>query len=774
MMIPPAAWPNVPALPTQQLFPPQPQPQHQFPLMFGGPLPLAPTMNVANAFSLSAGVPAGMNCPVGMPFPHGLGFTNNFAFPAGIAPLAATAMPAEVPPSVGCAMRPPPPPVPPPPPPVPLAPPLASQPATTASRPAAISEDTICANRGVAASSTSAADHASEAASGPGGSTDVGNGGTAVLAQTPGVTGCASVAIGGSHSNGWLMGAANGRKRPDSESLTSSEHAEKCMMVRRVKDLQRNSPDGKEMWQNFLENKNKRKCDPALHDLSFLRCFWQETGVAALIASLVAEGLLVPDNPHGGTQSSTTSNLEGPPSLERIPKGVLAHLQKAGSAAIIDGSATAAGTGMTMVASGGAAAASGNTIGGGPLGVGGSVVVAAQPQSIVASAVLSASVPGIDTMADASGHPCLGSRLDGPVGGISPFQPILGSPGVAQLHGAGLVPLGAAGVCGYDYFAAAAMAANAAAHAASSSATTAAAAASAPASDAVQEVDADMLTMAGLEDLLGVQEAAEAAQEARDACRGGMHRSKSVKADNQASTCSVHDVDVSQSRDGEEVALEVQQAALMAQQALLLQQYQFQEQARLYEVQRQAAQNGPTAAEEMQARPEDGGAVRWRPMHLCKQHFRGECTRAERCKFAHSYEGLHPFSQEHPNNVNQQSLSSVAAILGNHANVLAEQSEADSSSGEPVMRMQRRQSMCQRFSKEGCLLGDKCPYAHDEKDLGTMGHVIISRVKTQICDFWEKGDCVYGKYCMKAHGKAEVGRPKPEYMVQPNKHGRRA
>mmetsp|Transcript_6765 Transcript_6765/g.16809 ORF Transcript_6765/g.16809 Transcript_6765/m.16809 type:complete len:616 (+) Transcript_6765:133-1980(+) len=271
-----------------------------------------------------------------------------------------------------------------------------------------------------------------------------------------------------------------------------------------------------------------------------------------------------------------------------------------------------------------------------------------------------------------------------------------------------------------------------------------------------KRVDEMLLAMTGLTDLLEVAEAADAAQRERE----GTHQSQDGHSSGPADAGAVQSSDAPL----EDMPLEVQQAALMAQQSLVAQQYQFQEQARLYDEQQKTRRMA--IADELQAWPDDGGGVRWRPMHMCKHMFRGECQRGDRCKFAHSFEGLHPFSPEHPNNMTTQltSFSSASSVL---------ESQPEPEQGEPVTRMQRRQSMCLRFAREGCLLNDRCPYAHTEKDLGTMGLVIISRVKTQICDFWEKSGCVYGKFCMKAHGMEEIGRPKPDYMVKPNKNGRR-
>ena len=41
------------------------------------------------------------------------------------------------------------------------------------------------------------------------------------------------------------------------------------------------------------------------------------------------------------------------------------------------------------------------------------------------------------------------------------------------------------------------------------------------------------------------------------------------------------------------------------------------------------------------------------------------------------------------------------------------------------------------------MLGRACPYAHGEKELGTVELVVCGRVKTRICKFWTTGNCAW-------------------------------
>lgn len=150
----------------------------------------------------------------------------------------------------------------------------------------------------------------------------------------------------------------------------------------------------------------------------------------------------------------------------------------------------------------------------------------------------------------------------------------------------------------------------------------------------------------------------------------------------------------------------------------------------------------------------------FRPMQLCKQFVKSAtCVRGETCSYAHTFEELHPMS---PNLPGAQSAKAMEALEEEHM-------PAAEPGPEPVMRMQRKRAMCQRLHRGGCLLGKKCPFAHNEAELGTVGLAITDRVKTHICKFFEQGKCVYGKYCVNAHGPNEIGKPKPEYLCPPSK-----
>ena len=50
--------------------------------------------------------------------------------------------------------------------------------------------------------------------------------------------------------------------------------------------------------------------------------------------------------------------------------------------------------------------------------------------------------------------------------------------------------------------------------------------------------------------------------------------------------------------------------------------------------------------------------------------------------------------------------------------------------------------LCNKWKNgQDCVLGRACPYAHGEKELGTVELVVCGRVKTRICKFWTTGNC---------------------------------
>ena len=52
------------------------------------------------------------------------------------------------------------------------------------------------------------------------------------------------------------------------------------------------------------------------------------------------------------------------------------------------------------------------------------------------------------------------------------------------------------------------------------------------------------------------------------------------------------------------------------------------------------------------------------------------------------------------------------------------------------------EELCNKWKNgQDCVLGRACPYAHGEKELGTVELVVCGRVKTRICKFWTTGNC---------------------------------
>mmetsp|Transcript_91942 Transcript_91942/g.259747 ORF Transcript_91942/g.259747 Transcript_91942/m.259747 type:complete len:504 (-) Transcript_91942:44-1555(-) len=188
----------------------------------------------------------------------------------------------------------------------------------------------------------------------------------------------------------------------------------------------------------------------------------------------------------------------------------------------------------------------------------------------------------------------------------------------------------------------------------------------------------------------------------------------------------------------------------IALQAQLQQQAAFQSQLRQYESQRYAKdshiQGEPT-------RFKNG----YRPMRMCKFGASSQCVKGDACMFGHAYNELHPASPEFHQNTNSGPSISLA------------QQEVESYlNAEPNYQMKKKKEICHRMSKSGCLLGERCMFAHKESDIGTVALVIADeRVKRVICRFWEAGKCSYGRYCVNAHGMDEIGKLKPPEELCP-------
>merc|ERR1712079_339639 len=109
------------------------------------------------------------------------------------------------------------------------------------------------------------------------------------------------------------------------------------------------------------------------------------------------------------------------------------------------------------------------------------------------------------------------------------------------------------------------------------------------------------------------------------------------------------------------------------------------------------------------------------------------------------------------------------------SNLLAEQVVPFLNADAPV-QMRKKREICVRMSKGGCLLNERCMYAHSEAELGTVALVITEdRVKIRICRHWERGKCSYGNWCVNAHGMGEIGKMKPpEEFCPADYHSKKA
>ena len=78
-------------------------------------------------------------------------------------------------------------------------------------------------------------------------------------------------------------------------------------------------------------------------------------------------------------------------------------------------------------------------------------------------------------------------------------------------------------------------------------------------------------------------------------------------------------------------------------------------------------------------------------------------------------------------------------------------------------------AMCRAFVHKGfCRYGDRCSFAHDEKELRSPQHY-----KTRPCQFFFRdGYCPYGTRCYFVHKEAELKPTKKKATMNPNSHFR--
>lgn len=190
-----------------------------------------------------------------------------------------------------------------------------------------------------------------------------------------------------------------------------------------------------------------------------------------------------------------------------------------------------------------------------------------------------------------------------------------------------------------------------------------------------------------------------------------------------------------------------------ASEAQLMQQCQFYDQLRAHEAERMAKSGGYFSNHP--ARFKDG----YRPLRLCKHYNTVGCWRDDECTYAHSLDELHPASPDLPRD-----------HLGASTTALAEQGKVEDTA--PDVRLKKKKELCRKFQNKECVLGRACPYAHGEKELGTVELVVCGRVKTRICKFWASGNCMFTGNCVNAHGEAELGTKRPDFITPPMKKRR--
>jgi len=201
----------------------------------------------------------------------------------------------------------------------------------------------------------------------------------------------------------------------------------------------------------------------------------------------------------------------------------------------------------------------------------------------------------------------------------------------------------------------------------------------------------------------------------------------------------------------------IQAAATQAEKDQIRLQQQFQIEARKYEI-RAAQKIGQEDHNFLKRFP-----AGHRPMQMCKLlHIHGHCKRGEGCTFGHTYDELHPASEEL-----QKLYAEGSDLLG--PAILAELEMASQLNAKPPMQMKKKRDLCKRLAGSGCLLNERCMYAHSEADLGTVTMVIAEeRVKRVLCKHFKNGRCGYGKWCVNAHSMEEIGLMKPpESMLPP-------
>ncbi|CAE7265571.1 unnamed protein product [Symbiodinium sp. CCMP2456] len=144
---------------------------------------------------------------------------------------------------------------------------------------------------------------------------------------------------------------------------------------------------------------------------------------------------------------------------------------------------------------------------------------------------------------------------------------------------------------------------------------------------------------------------------------------------------------------------------------------------------------------------------------MCKHYKTDQCWRGQECTYAHSLEELHPASPDLPR------------VEVKETNALAEQQKVEDSA--PDVRLKKKKELCNKWKNgQDCVLGRACPYAHGEKELGTVELVVCGRVKTRICKFWTTGSCMFLGNCVNAHGEKELGTKRPDFMTPPMKKRR--
>jgi len=206
----------------------------------------------------------------------------------------------------------------------------------------------------------------------------------------------------------------------------------------------------------------------------------------------------------------------------------------------------------------------------------------------------------------------------------------------------------------------------------------------------------------------------------------------------------------SMSPEQRDAVLAAMSAASEAQQA---QQSQFYEAMKAHEMEK--LQKSGYYQSNQPERFKDG----YRPLRMCKHYKTDQCWRGQECTYAHNLEELHPASPDLPR------------VEVKETNALAEQQKVEDSA--PDVRLKKKKELCNKWKNgQDCVLGRACPYAHGEKELGTVELVVCGRVKTRICKFWTTGSCMFLGNCVNAHGEKELGTKRPDFMTPPMKKRR--